>query len=114
MIISALVALSNGTANSFFISPSDPVRGQREQRATLDALIGSPGALDEIARSFYQKTRELMVAQSWSVVGKPVRSVDVVRDVLKFVPLYWASEVVSGVCFAIRQHAYLIVRTGWD
>ena len=60
----------------------------------LEALTGAPGSLDKIAESFYNKTRELMISQSWPCVGQNVRNIDIARDVLKFVPLYWACEVV--------------------
>ena len=81
--------------DGFFIAPSDSARGEREQRAMLDALTSAPGAVDHIAAKFYQRTRELMVYESWKGVGISHRYVDIVRDVLKFVPLYWACEVVS-------------------
>ena len=65
----------------------------------LDALTGEPGSLDKIADLFYQKTQELMKAESWPCVGKQSRNVDIVRDVLKYVPLYWACEVVGPTFF---------------
>ena len=63
----------------------------------LDVLTGAPGELDTIAEAFYNKTRELMVAESWTstTYEKKFKNVDVVRDVLKYVPLYWACDVVS-------------------
>ena len=66
----------------------------------LGALTGADGATDKITSFFYQKTRELMVNQAWLGVGKTTKSVDVVRDVLRYVPIYWASEVVSVTCLS--------------
>ncbi|PSS35388.1 hypothetical protein PHLCEN_2v1661 [Hermanssonia centrifuga] len=83
------------TGKGFFIASDDPVRGQREQQAMLDALTGAAGSLDKITESFYQKTRELMITESWACVGQTVKNVDIVRDVLKYVPLYWACEVAG-------------------
>ena len=60
----------------------------------LQALTAAPGSADAIAGFFYDKTRELMVSEAWTLVNQTVKSVDVVRDVLKFLPVYWASEVV--------------------
>lgn len=62
----------------------------------LNALTGEHGSAEKIANFFFQKTREMMVSEAWTGVGNTTKSVDVVRDVLKYVPIYWASEVV---CF---------------
>lgn len=60
----------------------------------LQALTGAPGSVDQIVQFFYQKTKEMMISEAWTGVGKSTKSVDIVRDVLKYVPIYWASEVV--------------------
>ena len=41
----------------------------------LDALTGAPGSLDKIADIFYNKTRELIVSQSWPCVGEQYRKI---------------------------------------
>lgn len=64
----------------------------------FDALVGAPGSADKLADFFYQKTRELMVSEAWTGVGSQTKSVDVVRDVLKYVPIFWASDMVSVEC----------------
>ena len=79
----------------FYISSSDPARAQREQRAMINALVGAPGALNKMTSYFSDKTKELILSQSWATVGATTKNVDIVRDVLKFVPIHWASEVVS-------------------
>lgn len=66
----------------------------------LGALTSAPSSADQIAEFFYKKTREMMVSEAWTGVGKTTKSVDIVRDVLKYVPIYWASEVVSA-CFQL-------------
>lgn len=83
------------SGRGFFIASDDAVRGEREQRAMLNALTGAPGAVGKITDYFYQKTRELMVGESYTCVGGTTRNVDVVRDVLKYVPVYWACEVAG-------------------
>ena len=60
----------------------------------VQALTSAPGSADQVARFFYEKTREMMVSEAWTLVNQTVKSVDVVRDVLKLLPIYWASEVV--------------------
>ncbi|KAI0704264.1 heme peroxidase [Cytidiella melzeri] len=79
----------------FYIASNDSIRAEREQRAMVNALAGAPGALDKLTKYFYDKTRELMVAQSWTTVGSSTKHVDIVRDVLKYVPLHWAAEVAG-------------------
>ena len=65
----------------------------------LEALVGAPGSLNRLTTYFYDKTRELMLAQSWTTVGANGKNVDIVRDVLKYVPIHWASEVVRVLRF---------------
>ncbi|KAI0078682.1 linoleate diol synthase [Panus rudis PR-1116 ss-1] len=83
------------TGHGFFIAPQDMFRGEREQRAILKALTGSPDATQKIKEYFYNKTRELMLHECWTGVGTNVRNVNIVRDVLKVVPIYWACEVAG-------------------
>ncbi|KAI0369199.1 linoleate diol synthase [Pilatotrama ljubarskyi] len=79
----------------FFIASDDPERAAREQRAMLNLLVGAPGGESEIRRFFFERTRELMLHQSCPTVSSPVRSVDVVRDVFKVVPIQWACELAG-------------------
>lgn len=73
----------------FFIASDSPSRAAREQHAMVGVLEGYEG---QILSFFYEKTRELMVQQSYSLVGVKTRSLDIVRDVLKYIPLHWASN----------------------
>ncbi|KAI0642463.1 linoleate diol synthase [Trametes meyenii] len=86
----------------FFVAANDLVRAAREQREVLDALVGAPGAENQIRKFFFTKTRELVLAGSCQTVGSPVRSVDIVRDVLKLVPIYWISDL-TGI--RLKAHA---------
>lgn len=62
----------------------------------LSALAPTPEAVDKIGEYFYVKTRELIDQNSLPYIGTNTRSVNIVRDVLKYVPVYWAaSEIVS-------------------
>ncbi len=82
----------------------------------LDALTGAAGSLDKITESFYQKTRELMITESWACVGQTVKNVDIVRDVLKYVPLYWACEVVCHLNGrqVVNTHDSVCTLLGWN
>lgn len=65
----------------------------------IDALVGAPGSTAKLLSYFHDKTRELMLSQSWTTVGGTSKNVDIVRDVLRYVPIHWASEVVCRLCF---------------
>ncbi|GJE90952.1 linoleate diol synthase and cytochrome P450 domain-containing protein [Phanerochaete sordida] len=97
----AFVPLTEGRAadvirgKGFFLASSDPAAARRGQEAMLQALTGAPGSEEKITEFFFAKTGELMAKESWSVSKKQVRNVDIVRDVLKYVPIYWASDVAG-------------------
>ena len=74
------------------------VDGPKAQEKVYKALADSPESIEQIGRFFYDTTRTLIGSQSYKLVGKNICGVDVVRDVLKYVPVYWAaSEIVGSV-----------------
>ncbi len=79
---------------SFCIASDNPARAEREHRDIIGALTGVPGSVDKITEYFFQKTRELITQESNAIVGSTTKTVDLARDVLKFVPIYWAAELV--------------------
>ncbi|KAI0091665.1 linoleate diol synthase [Irpex rosettiformis] len=80
----------------FYIASDDSARAAKEQQAVISALIGSsPDSFKKLTKYFYDKTRELIKSQSWTTVGATKNNVDIVRDVLKYVPVYWAAELVG-------------------
>ncbi|KAI0819154.1 linoleate diol synthase [Trametes gibbosa] len=81
--------------SGFFIASTDPARAAREQRAMLDVLVGAPGGEGAVRRYFFEKTRELILSESCATVASAVRSVDVVRDVFKAVPIHWVAELTG-------------------
>jgi hypothetical protein len=61
-------------------------------------LRASPNRADKIAHYFYERTRKLILSRSFTVSGKGVKIVDLVRDVLRYVPLHWtATELVCDL-----------------
>ncbi|CCL98613.1 uncharacterized protein FIBRA_00615 [Fibroporia radiculosa] len=82
------------SGQGFYIASDSPARAGREQRAMIGVLSKSA---DEMAEFFYQKTRDLMLLNAYASVGSQTKNVDIVRDVLKYVPIYWASEF-AGIC----------------
>ncbi|KAH9857342.1 linoleate diol synthase [Lenzites betulinus] len=81
--------------SGFFIASNDPARAAREQRAMLDVLVGAPGGEGAVRRYFFEKTRELILRESYAAVASEVRSVDIVRDVFKAVPIHWTAELTG-------------------
>jgi hypothetical protein len=62
----------------------------------LGALVNAPVAADNIGEFFHRKTCQLITSNSYTLVGGQTHNIDVVRDVLNHVPLYWAAtEIVS-------------------
>ena len=57
-------------------------------------LLPKPDSGDDVAQYFYNKTRELMESKSFSLTDKNLKNVDIVRDVLKNVPIYWAATQI--------------------
>ncbi|OSX64325.1 hypothetical protein POSPLADRAFT_1054938 [Postia placenta MAD-698-R-SB12] len=80
------------SGRGFFMASDDPARAEREQRALVGVLAEST---DKITGFFYEKTRELMQRESYALVQSSTRAVDIVRDVLKYVPIHWASELAG-------------------
>jgi len=56
------------------------------------ALADSPETVNHIGTFFYEHTLELIKSNSYSLVGKKSYGVDIVRDVLKIVPIIWAAS----------------------
>ncbi|KAI0792157.1 linoleate diol synthase [Abortiporus biennis] len=79
----------------FFIASKNPKEAERDHRAFLSALTGGENGTEKIVEYFYHKTRELMLRESYALVGSNARSVDLARDVLKYVPIYWVCEVAG-------------------
>ncbi|KAI0046507.1 linoleate diol synthase [Auriscalpium vulgare] len=81
----------------FFLAATDPARGERDQREVLRTLTSAPGATDRIAQYFYQKTRDLLATKSYTLSDKNVKSVDIAKDVLRYLPLHWAATELAGI-----------------
>ncbi|KAH9839793.1 linoleate diol synthase [Rhodofomes roseus] len=77
------------SGQGFFIASDNPSRAAREQRAIVGVLGGYEA---QILAFFYDKTKTLMERESYQLVGVKTRCLDIVRDVLKYIPLQWASN----------------------
>jgi hypothetical protein len=77
--------------NRFF-----PAEGGKEQKAVTTALSGSPELVDDIGKYFYETTKNLIIENSFTLVGGKVAGVDLVKHVLRVVPVLWvATDLVS-------------------
>ncbi|KIK94193.1 hypothetical protein PAXRUDRAFT_143426 [Paxillus rubicundulus Ve08.2h10] len=72
----------------------------------INALAPSPAAIDKIGQYFYTKSSELIAASSCSLINTNIKSVNIVRDVLKVVPVYWAASEVAGIPLKDKQHSH--------
>ncbi|KAG1767154.1 heme peroxidase [Suillus placidus] len=80
--------------------------GVEEQKRFISALAPSPEAISAIGKYFNDKTKELIELHSFSLIGKNTRAVNIVRDVLKFVPLHWAATEIAGIPLKTKQHPH--------
>ena len=92
----------------FFLAAEDPVQGAKDHEQVVKALADSPESVGEIEKFFFDNTRELIKASSYSPVVGKTQIIDIVRDVLKYVPLRWAAtEIVSHMH---NPNAYSLTR----
>jgi hypothetical protein len=82
----------------FFLASNDESESQRDQREILRVLQASPDQADKIAHYFYERTRKLIVSKSYILADKGVRFVDMISDVLRYVPLYWTATELVRYC----------------
>ncbi|KAG1765167.1 heme peroxidase [Suillus placidus] len=80
--------------------------GVEEQKRFISALAPSPEAISAIGKYFNDKTKELIELHSFSLIGQNTRAVNIVRDVLKFVPLHWAATEIAGIPLKTKQHPH--------
>jgi linoleate 10R-lipoxygenase len=80
----------NGHRDRFFLASNSEAENQRDRRNVLRAL-GTQDQTDQIAHYFYEKTRDLIKSKSYSLIDKNIKFVDMVHDVLRYVPLHWAA-----------------------
>ncbi|KAH9056263.1 linoleate diol synthase [Lactarius vividus] len=87
------------SGKGFFLAcePDQDDESQRNQTEVLRVLQASPERAEQIANYFYEKTRELINIKSYSLNDENIKYVDIVRDVLRYVPLHWAATELAGL-----------------
>ncbi|KAJ6591567.1 linoleate diol synthase [Mycena vulgaris] len=71
------------------------VEGEKQQKELYTPLLESKESLEKTGTFFYSTTRKLIAANSFTLVGGKTCVVDIVRDVLKVVPVYWAADIAG-------------------
>jgi hypothetical protein len=98
-------------ATSFFLATDNQEREDRNRQAFLHSVADTPEQVDAIGQYFYETTQRLINRYSYTLVGGKVKSVDLVRDVLRAVPIHWvAIQVVRGYfhCCEVLNHFYVL------
>jgi cytochrome P450 len=73
-----------------------PVEGEKEQQA-VSAALNSLELVEKIGQYFYETTRKVIFENAYTLVGGKVSGVDLVRQVLRVVPIYWVAVEVAGI-----------------
>jgi len=93
------------SGEGFFLASNNDSESQRDQREVLRVLQASPDQADKIANYFYERTRRLIVSKSYILADKGVRFVDIISDVLRYVPLYWTATELAGLTLKVDEHS---------
>ncbi|EDR13977.1 linoleate diol synthase [Laccaria bicolor S238N-H82] len=83
-----------------------PAEGGKEQEAVTTALSGSPELVDDIGKYFYETTKKLIVDNSFTLVGGKVAGVDLVKHVLRVVPVLWVATDLAGIELKTKSHPH--------
>ena len=60
------------------------------------AVLNAPDLVVEIGKFFYDTTKKFISSETYTYVGGKLCGVDLVRQVLRVVPIYWvAIDLVS-------------------
>jgi linoleate 10R-lipoxygenase len=63
----------------------------------VTTVLASPDLVEGISNYFYESTKKLVAANSFTLVGGKVGGIDIVRQVLRILPVYWAAtDLVSS------------------
>ncbi|KAI0291817.1 linoleate diol synthase [Russula brevipes] len=93
------------SGEGFFLASNNDAESQRDQREVL-RVVGAPDQTEKIAHYFYERTRKLIVSKSYILADKGVRYVDIVQDVLRYVPLYWTATELAGLTLKADEDSW--------
>lgn len=79
-----------------FLAEIDDVPVYAKLTNLIQSIFVPPSELDKTGAWFHDKTVALLREKSYTLVDKTKHSVDVVKDVLRLIPVHWSSsQVVS-------------------
>jgi len=81
----------------FFLASDDVAQAAKDNEQAIQALADSPASVGKIEQFFFDTTRELIKTASYSAVVGNTQNVNIIRDVLKYVPLQWAATEIAGI-----------------
>jgi cytochrome P450 len=97
----AMEYLTNGYG--FFLAFDDPIKHSRARKLMEKALWRDGQRVKEWAEMYEHKARDLIKTRKWGLTGVSPGGlggsayVDVVRDVLKVVPVHWVCEEIVSI-----------------
>ncbi|KAF9482553.1 linoleate diol synthase [Pholiota conissans] len=77
-----------------------------KERLAVTSVLASPELMDGISNYFYESTKKLIAANSFTLVGGKVGGIDIIRQVLKILPVYWAATELAGIQLKTMQHPH--------
>ncbi|KAL9713581.1 hypothetical protein Ac2012v2_003192 [Leucoagaricus gongylophorus] len=81
-----------------------PVQSGQALNDVLSALNGSPDLMESIGRYFHDTTQKLIAENSFTLVGGMSFGVDVIKNVIRLVPVYWAASDLAGIQLKTKQN----------
>ncbi|KAI0269044.1 linoleate diol synthase [Russula aff. rugulosa BPL654] len=94
------------SGEGFFLASNNYTESVRDQREVLRVLQASPDQTEKIALYFYERTRKLIISKSYSLTDDKIKFVDIVRDVLRYVPLYWTATELAGLTLKVDDDSW--------
>jgi len=84
-----------------------PVESEEECKAVV-SVLSSPDLVAGIGEYFYENTKKLIEDHCYSFVNKDVSGVDLVRCVLRALPVTWAATELVSRMVQFLQKTYLL------
>ncbi|KAF9454341.1 linoleate diol synthase [Macrolepiota fuliginosa MF-IS2] len=81
-----------------------PIEDEKTQKAVITALSGSPDLVNSIGRYFYETTQKLILENSFTLVGGNTFGVDLVKHVIRAVPVIWAATDLAGIQLKTKEN----------
>ncbi|KIM44733.1 hypothetical protein M413DRAFT_442688 [Hebeloma cylindrosporum] len=82
-----------------------PVEDDKDRQAIV-SILSSPDLLEGIGEYFYETTKKLLSESSFKLVGGKVAGVDVVRQVIRFLPVHWVATDLAGIQLKTKDHPH--------